>query len=255
MKLGIIGVGHLAEAIITGLLRAGTAREAILLAPRGKGPALGRRHGLPLCADNADVVSRSDAVLLAVRPDAAVAAVQGLPFRAGQPLLSACAGVTRASLAAAAPAAAVVRIMPITAASLGASPTLVHPATPAVTALLERIGTVVALEHEDQFEVATVSAAVYGWAQDLIATCAGFAVRNGMDPAAARELTARTFVAAGRMISEQDAPIDELIRTLATPGGITEAGLNTLAARGAGEAWEEACAVVLARLRPKPGES
>ena len=51
-----------------------------------------------------------------------------------------------------------------------------------------------------------------------------------MDPAAARELTARTFVAAGRMISEQDAPIDELIRTLATPGGITEAGLNTLAA-------------------------
>ncbi len=249
MRLGVIGVGHLATSLLKGLLRAGHAPEGIRLSPRGHGPELAAEHGFALAADNPALVADCDMVLLAVRPADAVDAVRGLPWRADHILVSACAGVTIARLAEGAGPAQIVRIMPITASELGASPTTVFPMRPELRPLLGALGTPIALESEDQFEAATVSAAIYGWAQALIRTGAEWGARNGLDPAVARQLMARTFVASGRMQGEQDAPMDEILASLCTPGGITEAGLRSLERAGMPEAWDEACDLVLARLR------
>ncbi|MDR9394291.1 MAG: pyrroline-5-carboxylate reductase dimerization domain-containing protein [Roseovarius sp.] len=249
MRLGVIGVGHLAGAILKGLIRAGHAPEDILLSPRGQGPALARRDGFSLAADNAALVQACDTVLLAVRPADAAGALAGLPWRDGQIVLSACAGVSLAQVAGPASPAEVVRIMPITAAELGASPTLIHPYREAVAPLLGGIGSLITLDSEDQFEAATVSAAIYGWAQSLIQHGAHWSADAGMDDDAARQLVARTFVAAGRMVAEQEAPMPEILAGLCTPGGITEAGLRHLDGEGVPEAWRGACDVVLNKLR------
>ncbi|PKP85797.1 MAG: hypothetical protein CVT80_00560 [Alphaproteobacteria bacterium HGW-Alphaproteobacteria-2] len=248
MTLGIIGVGHLAAAILRGLVRAGQPAEGVILSPRGQGPDLAARHGFLLAADNADLVRRADIVLLAVRPADAEAALRGLPWRAEHTLASACAGVSLARLVDAAAPARVVRIMPITAAQLGASPTLVHPMRPELEPLLHAIGSVIALPDEGRFEAATVSAAIYGWVQALIRESAAWAGAEGLDPGTARALMARTFIAAGRLADETDTPLDALIDTIATPGGITEAGLIHLRDRGTPEAWQGACDVVLRKL-------
>lgn len=249
MKIGVIGVGHLASAVLKGLLRSGMAPQSVCLSPRGRGPELAAAHGFVLAADNAALVSRCDMVLLAVRPADAVGAVRDLPWRAEQILVSACAGVTIERLAEGAGPARIVRIMPITASELGASPTPVFPLLPEVRPVLEALGPPIALGSEDQFEAATVSAAIYGWAQALIRTGAQWGARNGLDPVVARQLMARTFVASGRMQGEQDAPMDALLASLCTPGGITEAGLRSLEGNGVPEAWDEACDLVLQRLR------
>lgn len=248
MTLGIIGVGHLAAAILRGLLRDGQPAEGVVLAPRGQGPDLAARHGFALAADNADLLRRADLVLLAVRPADAEAALRGLPWRAEHTLASACAGVPIARLAAVAAPAQVVRIMPITAAQLGASPTLVYPMRPSLEPLLHAIGSVIALQDEGQFEAATTSAAIYGWVQALIRDSAAWAAAEGLDPGTARRLMARTFIAAGRLADETDTPLDALIETIATPGGITEAGLTHLQGRDVPEAWRGACDVVLRKL-------
>ena len=247
MKLGVIGVGHLAVSMLDGLIGAGHAPDSILLAPRGRGLDLAQRHGFALAQGNAQIVAECDTVLLAVRPADAPAAVRGLPWRKGQTLLSACAGVPIAALNAA--PADVMRIMPITAARLGASPTLAYPLLPAARPLLDAIGSIIALRNEDEFEAATVSAAMYGWAQALIRTGADWTAAQGLDAADARQLVARTFTAAGRMIAEEDAPIDEILAALSTPGGITRQGLDRLENKGVHEAWEGACDAILARLR------
>lgn len=249
MTLGIIGVGHLARSILAGLVRAGHPPADILLSPRGGGPDLAGRHGFVLAPDNAALVERSDIVLLSVRPADACHAVQDLPWREGQVLMSACAGVLRASLQAAASGARVIRIMPITAAEQGASPTLAFPLVPEVQPFLDAIGSTIALDSEAQFETATVSAAVYGWAQALIRTGAVWNAQNGLDPSVARQLAARTFVAAGLMQTDESQTMDATLASLCTPGGITEAGLQSLQQSGVPEAWEEACALVLRRLR------
>ncbi len=247
MKLGIIGVGHLAVSILQGLLRAGYAPGDIILSPRGKGPQMARDHGFALAEGNAQIVQECAAILVAVRPDEAPQVVRGLPWRAGQIMLSACAGVPLAEFDVG--NARKMRIMPITAAKLGASPTLVYPDLPAARPLLEAIGVPVSLRSEAEFEAATVSAAMYGWAQALIRTGADWTAAQGMDANDARQLVARTFTAAGRMIAEEDATMDNILASLCTPGGITRAGLDHLEAQGAPAAWQGACDTVLARLK------
>ncbi len=249
MTFGVIGVGHLAVSILKGLLRAGTAPEKILLSPRGYGTTLAERHGFSLAKDNAQVVAESGVVLLAVRPADALSALDGLPWRQDQVLLSACAGVSTPKLAGAAAPASIVRIMPLTASEIGASPTLVYPLRPEVEPYLSAIGSIIALETEDQFEVGTVSAAIYGWAQALVRESSDWSVANGLGEATARKLVAETFVASGRMIAESNEPMDSILESLCTPGGITEAGLVNLQDKGAIEAWRQSCEVVLERLR------
>ncbi|MFT4150676.1 MAG: NAD(P)-binding domain-containing protein [Paracoccaceae bacterium] len=256
MRLGVLGVGHLARAILKGLDRAGVDPSQVILSPRGHGPELAAAQGYGLAADNVELVARADVVLLAVRPAAAASAVTGLPWRAGQVLLSACAGVSADTLSSVAPGARVVRIMPMTAAEIGRSPTTIFPDDPVARGWIEKLGPVVPLAREQDFEVATVSAAVYGWAQDLIARTADWSAAQGLDAATARLLVARTFEGAGALIAEKPEPMPQLLEELVTPGGITERGLQVLGGAGLPAAWDAACQAVLDKLRDqRPGGS
>lgn len=246
--IGVLGVGHLAVTLLDGWRRSGLSSGSILLSPRGYGKREAELHGHSLATDSADLVRRSDVVLLAVRPGDAVAAVTDLPWRPGQIILSACAGVPIAALEAAAPSARVCRIMPLTAAGIGASPTTCFPALTKLLPLLERLGPVIPLTDERDFETATVSAAVYGWVLSLIGTSTDWAVHNGLAADAARRLTAATFIAAGRIAGEPEADISSLLSELVTPGGITEHGLKVLEAADVTTAWEKASTAVLTKL-------
>ena len=237
-----------AAAVKAALERAGLDPAKVILSPRGHGPELAAAQGSGLAADNADLVRRADLVLLAVRPDAAVRALEGLPWRAGQVIVSACAGVPVAALAAAAPGARIVRIMPMTTAEIGRSPTAIFPDLPPARALIERIGPAIPLAREEDFEIATVSAAVYGWAQDLIRQTADWSAARGLAPDIARLLVARTFEGAGALIAEKPEPMAQLLDELVTPGGITERGLQVLGQAGVPRAWDDACQAVLDML-------
>lgn len=249
MVLGILGVGHLASAILAGLVRSGMA-DTILLSPRGKAAEMAGRYKLEICHDATDLVSRADVVLLAVRPADAAKAVSGLPWRENQVVVSVCAGVPLSDLPAA--PARLVRAMPLTAAEINASPTVFFPDIAEARQLIERLGPAIALRSEQQFEVATVNAAIYGWAQDLIRRSAEWCADQGADAQTMRQLVAQTFVAAGRLMAEKDQAMEDMLRELVTPGGITELGLKVLADSGQPAAWQAACEAVLSKLTGEP---
>jgi pyrroline-5-carboxylate reductase len=246
---GILGVGHLARSIIIRLLDSGMRPTGLVLSPRGQGAEVGARYGIPVAAGNRELVESCALVLLAVRPHDAVSAVAGLPWTERHIIVSACAGVTIEKLQEAAPLARIARVMPLTACELGASPTTIFPDIAAARKLIDPLGPVIVLRSEDEFETATASAAIYGWAQDLIRQSAAWLERHGVEAQTARQLMARTFVAAGRMADEAEGDMETILRQLVTPGGITELGLKTLERRDVPAAWAEASDAVLARLR------
>lgn len=249
MVTGFIGVGHLGKIMVEALLAAGHPPESLLLSPRGKAGDLTRTHGLRLAGDNAEVVVGADLVILAVRPKDAVAAVTGLPWRAGQKLVSVCAGVLVGQLQAVLPQGVQVhRVMPLTAAAQAASPTTLYPDDAGVSALLSAFGPVLPLASEAEFETATVSAAVYGWVQKLVQLTANWSAAQGLPPETARQLAALTTVAAGRNVADSPLSMEVLLQELVTPGGITERGLITLREAGALQAWDAACDAVKAKL-------
>lgn len=250
MRIGIIGTGHLAANMVEGWMRDPEKRPAITVSPRNSAiaGALAERYGVLIAAGNQGVVDASDIVVLACRPADVVQALDGLAWRAGQHLVSVCAGVPLADLVA--PGAGICRAMPLTASRIGESPTILYPGSEPVRDALSPLGPVVALADEAGFEVASVDAAVYGWVFALIGSMSDWSARSGLDPVVARHLTAHVFRAAtGMVLKHPGAPLPEMLHELATPGGITELGLGELSEREAMDAWQAAADRVLERLR------
>lgn len=248
--IGLLGVGHMADALVPGLLR-GHPAEAVLLGPRNaqRAETLSHRYGLAVAESASALVERCDAVILATRPAQAADAVHGLPWRDGQTVISVCAGVKHAALAPKVAPATLVRAMPISAAALGASPTTIYPDRERAHDVLAPLGPVIPIGDEAAFDVASASGAYYGWVFAIMQEAAAALIAKGLAPDLANALIAETTAAAGGVAAAAPghAP-GEWLTQLATPGGITEQGLAILRDRGALDVVKAATNAVAERL-------
>ncbi len=248
--LGILGVGHLAEYLVLGWRRAGIAHE-ILLSPRGAAMAakLAAEQDCAVAPDNETLVASSDVLVLATRPAHAVPAATGLPWRAGQTVVSVVAGLETAALAPAVAPARLVRTMPITCCAIGESPTVMYPEDRVTRQLFEGLGRVLAVPDEARFTTASVFGAYYGWVFALIEQSARWAAEAGLEPALARDLVAQTVKGAAAMaLARPEESLAEIIAGLATDGSITKHGLDRLIDAEAFGPWQAACQGVHDRL-------
>ena len=119
MRVGIIGAGVMAEAIIAGLLadHAVTAERLRASHPRrDRRDALAERHGIGMVAANREALADADVVVLAVKPQMLIRVMRELRGRlaAEQVVVSIVAGATLRTLVDGLQHAAVVRAMPNT---------------------------------------------------------------------------------------------------------------------------------------------
>jgi pyrroline-5-carboxylate reductase len=189
-------------------------------------------------------------VILATRPDQAVDAIRGLPWRKEHLLISVAAGVTHEALGEVAAPAEVVRAMPVSCAAIGESPTSIYPEHPRIRALFEALGSVIALPDEKSFETASVVGAFYAWNYALLQEVVEWGTSRGLSDEASRHLFTQAMRGAtGMVLARSDRPIAEMLGSLATPGGLTELGLDIFGNSKALDRWNEACEAVLRRLR------
>jgi pyrroline-5-carboxylate reductase len=134
-RVGTIGAGNMAEAILHGLVRAGLAPTNLIASD----PATARLEhlhtvlGIETTPDNAEVVRRAEVVVIAVKPQTLEAALAGLPRDPSPLFVSIVAGTPLAVLRThLGPEARVVRTMPNTPALVGGGITAIaaDPITP-----------------------------------------------------------------------------------------------------------------------------
>jgi pyrroline-5-carboxylate reductase len=158
-RLGFIGAGTITDAVVQGLHAAGNTKHDIHLSPRSeaRSRALAARYERVIREDsNEAVVAKSDIVFLAVRPQQMPELV-GLRFRAEQTVVSFLAGTPIDQLRPfVAPAARLVRVVPLPCIGLGEGPILMMPSDPTVEALFGKLGDLIVLTDEANF--ASVSA-------------------------------------------------------------------------------------------------
>jgi pyrroline-5-carboxylate reductase len=241
-KIGFIGAGNMAGALMKGLLRAGQYSPNDLWASDpvdSQLRRLKRLHKIEITKDNRALVQKSQTIILAVKPQAMAGVLEEIRADATPKKLfvSIAAGFPLRRLEIGLGGQArVVRVMPNTPVLVGRGVSVAvagSRATPAdmkqTLKLFKSVGEAIAITGEDLLDAVTAlsgsgPAFVYMFAESLIEG----GVRGGLSQNLATQLAYATIRGAGAMLSESGMSTRDLREMVTSPGGTTLAGLGTL---------------------------
>ena len=265
-SITFIGAGNMARAMIGGLLKAGYPASSLRAGdPDANARAVLGEQGITTSANNPELVSGADAVVLAVKPQVLTPVLKALGPELGTDALviSIAAGLPIAAIEACLPAEqAVVRCMPNTPALLGLGITAMYPNEHLRTphrALAELVigatGRAVWVPGEAALDAVTaVSGSGPAYFFYLMEAMIAAGVEQGLEPELARELTVATAVGAAAMADKPGADPAILRQNVTSPGGTTERALSLFEARQINHHIRAALAGAAARSRELAAE-
>jgi pyrroline-5-carboxylate reductase len=241
-KIGFIGAGNMAGALIRGLLRAGSYKPEDICASDPVDVQLRRLkrlHKIDVTRDNRALVHGSQTIILAVKPQTMAAVLDEIrpevtprklfvSIAAGFPLRRLETGLGGQ--------ARVVRVMPNTPVLVGRGMSVAVAGSKASPAdlkqtlkLFKAVGGAVSITGEDVLDAVTAlsgsgPAFVYLFAEGLIEG----GVRGGLPQNLAAQLAHATIGGAAAMLAESGLSSRELRDMVTSPGGTTQAGLAAL---------------------------
>jgi len=240
-RVGFVGGGNMAEALLRGLL--GTSLvPAELLAATDVRPErtaqLTRQFGITAHADNPRLVGEADVVILAVKPQimATVLAEIAPAVTARHLLISIAAGVATTTIRAAlGKEARIIRVMPNTpalvlqgAAAIAHGPGLGADDLATAEAIFGAVGRVVVLDETLMDAVTGLSGSGPGYVAIVIEALADGGVKMGLDRVTAMTLATQTVLGAAQLLSETGMHPGALKDMVSSPGGTTIAGIAAL---------------------------
>jgi pyrroline-5-carboxylate reductase len=259
-KIGFVGGGNMAGALVRGLLQSGTVTPDQIRASDVKEERLAELHdkyGIHTTADNEELARWADVVVVAVKPQIVdrILAPIASALTEGDLVVSIAAGVPIEALENRLPKGAkVVRAMPNTAAIALAAATAIAPgahATPAdvevARALFEAVGRCVVLDESLLDAVTGLSGSGPAYVMLMIEALADGGVKVGLGRDTALLLAAQTVYGAAKLQLETGEHPGRLKDMVTSPGGTAIAGLHTLEAGGLRRTLIDAVEVASAR--------
>jgi pyrroline-5-carboxylate reductase len=249
---GVLGVGAIARAIVTGLCEGIDVPPAIVLSPRGAAISTelaSRYPTVSVAVDNQAVVDGSDVVLVCLRrADAEL--LGDLTWRADHVVVSAVAGVGMPELRSlVAPAARGCRSVPMPPVADRAGLTAVHPPLAEARRLFDQLGTTLEVPDVESYEALSATSATLAGFFEYLRTQTDWLEARGIPAADARRYVAATFAGALTSLKGVDAPdFAELAAEYATPGGVNEQVARELREHGSFEVLKDALDGAFARL-------
>ena len=259
MKLGFIGGGKMAAALIKGVLKSGTCTPADITVSDVHAPTLEKLRaetGVTAVASNAEVVGASEVIVLAVKPGDALAAIQGVTSqqmessmrwawqggggKTSKLLISIVAGLSLASLEkAAGEKLRIIRVMPNTPALLLAGASAFATGTQATEAdadsaqkIFGSVGLAVRVKESLLDAVTGLSGSGPAYVYTIIEALADGGVLMGLPRDLSLQLAAKTVAGAAEMVLKTGLHPAALRDQVASPGGTTIAGIEALEAGG-----------------------
>lgn len=251
VSVGFIGAGNMGFAIIKGIHGSGLcergdvemhafSRTISLYAYDPNSEMMKRLNefGVSPCASESELVEKCDYVFLAVKPQQLEAVLNNAKsaFTDKKVIISICAGITAEYIQSQTVAGAkVVLVMPNTplllgegASALSKNDKVTEDEFEFVKNIFASCGKAAVVPENKMKEIIAVNgsspAFIYLFAKAFI----DYAVKEGIDPAAAKKLFAQSLVGSAKMITDSGYTIEELIKMVSSPGGTTLAGLDEL---------------------------
>ena len=243
-KIGFIGAGNMALAIMEGILSTSTFKDKyphanFIISDKSKSKLERFRNtffDINIASSNVDLAKKADILFLSVKPQNAVEVLEEInkQLSSKQLIISIMAGITIKKISQYVPVTQIARVMPnnpaliqqsMTAISFSDKITIKYKQV--VWDIFSTVSKAVVVDEKLQNAITAVSgsgpAFIYKIAQSIISGAKSI----GLDKNIAQTLVAQTLVGAGAMLLKKDN-IDVLIKNVASPGGTTEAGLKVL---------------------------
>jgi len=252
-KLGFLGVGTIAEALIMGMSAEGEHRADFLLSPRNRETSsrLERRFAfVSVAEDNQAVIDGSEIVFVALRPQVAEEVLRELRFHKSQKIVSLIASFDSARLSRlVAPASEIYRLIPLPSNAERRGAITLYPPSDQIAKLLTGIGQLVQVDDERQLDVLWTSTALMGAYFGFMDAVARWLTERGVDPVDARSYVGAIFHGlAVSALSHPDESFRDLITEHSTSGGLNEQAYRELAAAGWTERIQEVLTLIHERI-------
>ena len=239
--VGFVGAGNMGEALIKGLVVANVVPAKSIYSADVRGERLtelAKQFGIQAAADNSDLVSRCDVVILAVKPQIMEPVLREIaPAVTRQKLLiSIAAGVSTAKIRAMLNRdARLIRVMPNT-------PALVLEGVTAIAKgqhlepgdldtageIFKAVGRVVILDEDLMDAVTGLSGSGPAYVAVVIESLADGGVRMSLDRITAMTLATQTVLGAAKLLLETGLHPGALKDMVSSPGGTSIAGVAAL---------------------------
>lgn len=249
--VAFIGGGHMASALIGGLIGSGHAPGFIRVVEPVEAQADRLRERFGVAVDAAAGPALADAALVvwAVKPQLFREAALPCEQHVRNALqLSVMAGIRSTAIAAATGSLRVVRAMPNTPALIGqgmsglyASDAVAEAERGWVEGLLAPTGQCLWVEREEQLDAVTaLSGSGPAYVFYFVEAMMKAGAELGLAPEQARRLAVGTFAGAAALAAQSPEPPDVLRANVTSKGGTTHAAVATLDERGVMDAFVQA---------------
>lgn len=240
-KIGFIGAGHMAQALIKGIIESKLMRaDQIMVSNRTPGKLIKLKdlYQVQTRDHNEQVVEECDIVVLAMKPQDLPAAIENMSsaFNENQIVISLAAGINMKSLEKLIPHGRLIRLMPNTPSLIGRGVLGLlsnkddDAALDMTRDLFSGLGVVLELENEDQFDALMVSCSSgTGFVFEMMMYWQDWITEHGFTDEQAKIMTIETFMGASLLAAQSaGVNIEELQQRVTSKKGVTAAGLNSM---------------------------
>lgn len=240
IKIGFIGAGRMASAMIGGVLTNGlyASEEVIGCAPsKETRDRISSRFGIKMYNTAAEVAKLTDFLVLGVKPIQvqSLFTEEGLEIRSSHLIASIVAGVNISTLEAYVPDAKIVRVMPnhcclvnTGAAGFSRGSKATEEDVAKVNAVLSSSGLAVEVDEKDMDAVTGLAGSSPAFMYMIIDAMADAGEMYGIPRTKAIELAAQSMLGAAKMILDTGDSPKTLRDNVCSPGGTTIEGVRVL---------------------------
>ncbi len=217
MKIGVIGCGVIASAVVQGIANDG---HEIIVSERSAhySKDLSDRFASVSVARNQQVIDASDVVFLGLMADASKDILPGLDFRDGQKVITFMAGASLEEVdSMVRPARAVALVLPFPGIAQGGSPVLLQGEVPLVREIFGRSNTVYVTQNAAEMDAYLSAQAVLSPVARLVGDAAGW-IEGKVGDAEQAEAFLRHLVASNL----ENMNSETLIEALNAEGGYNQ---------------------------------
>lgn len=237
-KLGFIGAGNMASALIKGIAASNSKVEIHAFDVDGAKLKTLSQFGIIAEASSVELVKNCKYVLLAVKPQVVPAVLEEIKsaVTADKVIISIAAGISEEYIRKMTiPTAKVVLVMPNTPALLGVGAFAVardemlsDDEFEFVKSVLDTCGITEEVPIGKMKEVIAINGSSPAFIYLFAKGFADYAKKVGIDSDVAMRLFAQTLIGSAKMLTDSGMTPDELIKQVSSPGGTTIAGLSKL---------------------------